>query len=111
MINRFISTGAKLVQSMASQPFTGSSVIKTARALLTTARHTLTVFGLSAVAMLALLYTRPEMGHRVSALINPQPAPQVAAPAITAAMLISQPVQAVPTAHDSGGEAKLPANS
>ena len=81
MIHRFIGASAKLVQHMASQPVTWSSVTKTARGVLTTAQHTLTVFGLSAVAMIALLYSRPDFAKRVSDFLSPQqsaPAPVVA---------------------------------
>jgi soluble lytic murein transglycosylase-like protein len=88
MIHRFIGTSARLVQTMASQPVTLSSVIKAARGVLITARHTLTVFGLSAVAMLALLYARPDLAKHVSELLDPSPAVAVAAapaaPALTA---------------------------
>ncbi|WP_426111682.1 transglycosylase SLT domain-containing protein [Massilia sp. PWRC2] len=56
---------------MARRPVTWSSVTKTARGLATTAQHTLTVLGLSAVAVAALLYVRPEMAHKVSQLIAP----------------------------------------
>ncbi len=80
MINRFIGASARLVQQMASQPVTWSSVIKTARGVMTTAQHTLTVFGLSAVAMIALLYHRPDLAKRVSDILSPQhPAPAVVA--------------------------------
>jgi hypothetical protein len=73
MFHRFIGASAKLAQHMASQPITWStSAIKTARGILTTAQHTLTVFGLSAVAMLALLYYRPEFAQRVSGFLSPQ---------------------------------------
>src|SRR5437868_11451760 len=72
MIHRFIGTSARLVQHMASQPVTWSSVIKAARGVLTTAQHTLTVFGLSAVAMIALLYHRPDLAKRVSDFLSPQ---------------------------------------
>jgi len=88
MIHRFIGTGARLVQQMASQPVTWSSVIKAARGVLTTAQHTLTVFGLSAVAMLALLYQRPELARRASDFLSPQqsaPAPAATAVAANAA--------------------------
>jgi hypothetical protein len=81
MIHRFIGTSAKLVQHMASQPVTWSSVIKTARGILTTAQHTLTVFGLSAVAILALLYNRPDLAQRVSHFLSPQQAATVVAAA------------------------------
>ncbi len=72
MIHRFI-TSARLVQSMASQPVTWSSVSKTARGMFNTARNTLTVFGLSAVAMLALLYTNEDVAKRVSDMLHPEP--------------------------------------
>jgi len=81
MIHRFIGASARLVQQMASQPVTWSSVTKAARGVLTTAQHTLTVFGLSAVAMIALLYSRPDFAKRVSDFLSPQqsaPAPVVA---------------------------------
>jgi soluble lytic murein transglycosylase-like protein len=72
MIHRFIGTSARLVQTLASQPITWSSVSKAVRGMLTTAQHTLTVFGLSAVAVLALLYTRPDLAKHVSELLYPQ---------------------------------------
>ncbi len=72
MINRLFGTSEKLVQSMASQPVTFSQVSKTVRGVLTTMQHTLTVFGLSAVAVLALLYTNPEAARKVSALLYPE---------------------------------------
>lgn len=74
MINRLFGTSEKLVQSMASQPVTFSQVSKTVRGVLTTMQHTLTVFGLSAVAVLALLYTNPDAARKVSALLHPEPA-------------------------------------
>ncbi|QJD98666.1 lytic transglycosylase domain-containing protein [Massilia forsythiae] len=73
MIHRFIGTSARLVQNMARQPVTwSSSAIKTARGILTTAQHTLTVFGLSAVGVLALLYCRPDVARQVSDFLHPQ---------------------------------------
>jgi soluble lytic murein transglycosylase-like protein len=84
MINRFIGTSARLVQTMASQPVTWISVIKAARGVLVTARHTLTAFGLSAVAMLALLYARPDLAKHVSELLDPSPAAVVASAATVA---------------------------
>lgn len=84
MIHRFIGTSARLVQQAASQPITWSSVIKTARGIFTTAKHTMTVFGFSAVAMMALLYYRPDFAKRVSELLNPQHAAPVAVAAAPA---------------------------
>jgi hypothetical protein len=87
MIHRFIGTSTKLVQQMASQPVTFSSVTKTVRGILTTAQHTLTVFGLSAVAVLALLYNRPDLAKRVSDFLSPQQVAQVVAAAPVQAKL------------------------
>ena len=72
MINRFNGV-AKLAQTMAAQPVTWSSVAKTARGLLTTAQHTLTVVGLSALAVLAVLYTRPDVATELSHFLAPAP--------------------------------------
>jgi len=90
MINRFNGATAKFAQSMARQPVTWSSVTKTARRVVTTAQHTLTVLGLSAVAVAAVLYVRPDVAQKVSQLISPASAPVVAsapaAPQLTALM-------------------------
>jgi len=68
------------MQSMASQPVTWSSVSKAARGVLNTARNTLSIFGLSAVAMLALLYTNENVAKRVSDVLDPQPEVVAVAP-------------------------------
>jgi soluble lytic murein transglycosylase-like protein len=82
MIHRFKRATAKLARTMAAQPVTWSSVTKTARGLATTAQHTLTVFGLSAVTIVALLYARPDMARQVSGFLAPAPVvAQQAAPA------------------------------
>jgi len=97
MIHRFI-TSARFVQSMASQPVTWSSVSKAARGVLNTARNTLSVFGLSAVALLALLYTNEDVAKRVSNLLHPEPEiVVVAAPA--PAPVAAEVAEAVETAH------------
>lgn len=102
MIHRFV-TSARLVRSLASQPVTWSSVSKTARGLLQTARVTLTAFGLTAVAMLALLYTSDSFAKRVSEMLHPQPA-VVAAASVPDAQAAPKPVAvaeaiAIETAH------------
>ena len=79
MFHRLIM-GAKLMHFSASQPITLSSVMNTARGLLQTARTTLTVFGLSAVAMLGLLYTNDSFAKRVSEMLHPQPVVVASAP-------------------------------
>jgi hypothetical protein len=85
MINRLFGTSARLVHTMASQPVTFSQVSKTVRGLLTTMQHTMTVFGLSAVAVLALLYTNPDAAKKVSELLYPEAAAPAPAGAIVAA--------------------------
>jgi hypothetical protein len=86
MINRLFGTSARFVQSMASQPVTFSQVTKTARGFLTTMQHTLTVFGLSAVAVLALLYTNPDAAKKVSELLYPESGASEAADTTVAAV-------------------------
>ena len=100
MINRLFGTSARLVH-LASQPITFSQVSKTARGLLTTMQHTLTVFGLSAVAVLALLYLNPDAAKKVSQLLHPETV--AAAPASTVvAAATPAPAQeaAVEITHD-----------
>ncbi|MFC3456965.1 transglycosylase SLT domain-containing protein [Massilia haematophila] len=77
---------------MASQPVTWNSVSKSARGLLTTMQHTLTVFGLSAVAVLALLYMNPDAAKKVSELLHPEAAAPAATPAPVVAAAPAQPV-------------------
>ncbi len=99
-----IGAAAKTAPTSARQPITWptwTSVSKTARGVLTTAQHTLTVFGLSAVAVTAVLYTRPDLAQQVSHLIAPPkaaPAP-VAAPALSA--LMDQPAVAAEPAVEA----------
>ncbi|WP_371873539.1 transglycosylase SLT domain-containing protein [Massilia phyllostachyos] len=87
---------------MASQPVTWSSMGKAARGFVNTARNTLTVFGLSAVAMLALLYTNEDVAKRVSDVLDPQPQIVAVAPSAPAAAI--KPVaftEAEETSHSS----------
>lgn len=91
MINRLFGTSARLVQ-LASQPVTFSQVAKTARGLLTTMQHTLTVFGLSAVAVLALLYTNPDAAKKVSELLHSETV--AAAPAAGVVVATAPPAPA-----------------
>jgi soluble lytic murein transglycosylase-like protein len=109
MINRFI-TSARLVQSMASQPVTWSSVSKAARGVLNTARNTLSIFGLSAVAMLALLYTNEDVAKRVSNMLHPEPEIVVVAPAAPAPVVaeVVEAAEVPPTPHAG---AQHPGNS
>jgi len=109
MMHRF-NGAAKLARTMAAQPVTWSSVAKSARGLATTAQHTLTIVGLSALAVMAVLYVRPDLAKEVSVMLHPAPAPlvaEVAAHAPDIAALMASP-QANP-ARDSAEDAVLTA--
>jgi len=110
MFHRLV-TSARLVQSMASQPITWSSVSKTASGLLKTARTTLTVFGLTAVAMLALLYTNDSFAKRVSEMLHPQPvvvaAIEPVAPVVAPTPKAVAEAVAVETTHLRDSHARL----
>lgn len=98
MLNCFNGATAKLAQTMASQPVTWASVTKTARGLATTAQHTLTLFGLSAVGVAAVLYFRPDMARQFSEFLTPAPVVvQQAAPGL-ASLMESPPSPAVEAA-------------
>lgn len=92
---------------MASQPITWSSVTKAARGLLKTTQHTLAVFGLSAIAVLALLYTNEDAAKRVSQLLHPQQ-PVVVAAAAPSATAVAEAVAEETTAeaHPTLGNSK-----
>lgn len=110
MFHRFNGATTKLAHTMAAQPVTWSSVTKTVRGLATTAQHTLTAFGLSAVAVAAVLYARPDMAKQVSEYLAPAPAVvQQAAPApALAALMEAQPAPA-PAAAEKAAPAPLTA--
>jgi len=96
---------------MASQPVTFSQVSKTARGLLTTMQHTLTVFGLSAVAVLGLLYTNPDVARKVSGLLYPE---SIAPASVGTLVATATPAPVKPVAQDTAQEpvpAKLLGNT
>ena len=98
MLNRF-NGAAKLVPTAGGLPFTWSTVTKAARGLLTTMQHTLTVFGLSAVAVMFVLYLRPDLATKL-ALMAPPAAPVVQAQAPALQDLMEQPVVAAVEAEE-----------
>ncbi|MET3134640.1 soluble lytic murein transglycosylase-like protein [Oxalobacteraceae bacterium GrIS 1.11] len=70
-----------------------------ARGLLTTAQHTLTLFGISAVALIALLMARPDLAKQMSNMLYPAyPAPVLVAVATAPAVadLLEMPGVATP---------------
>jgi len=107
MITRFYGV-AKLTQTMAAMPVTWTAVTKTARGVVTTAQHTFTVVGLSAMAVAAVLYARPDVAKQVSQLIAPPQevvATQAEAPQIARLM----PVVQQPTSMAAATQAPLSA--
>ena len=111
MFHRFIMS-AKFMHSRASQPITVSSVTKTARSVVQTARSTLTVFGLSAVALMALIYSNDSVAKRVSEMLHPEPvvvaamSPAPVATVVPAMQATAQTV-AVETTHLGTSSATL----
>ncbi|MGF6276085.1 hypothetical protein ABIB38_004494 [Massilia sp. UYP11] len=95
---------------MASQPITWSSASKTASGLLKTARTTLTVFGLTAISILALLYTNDSFAKRVSEMLHPQPVAiavaEPVAPVVATPKAVAEAV-AVETTHLRDSHAAL----
>ncbi|WP_256077699.1 lytic transglycosylase domain-containing protein [Massilia sp. YIM B04103] len=49
------------------------------RSLLTTAQHTLTIFGVSALVVIAVLFVRPDLARQLSKSLTEEPAPEVVA--------------------------------
>jgi soluble lytic murein transglycosylase-like protein len=83
-MNRFNVSNTKFAQFMASQPATMIKVVKTARSVVTTAQHTLTVFGLLVVASIALMVARPDLAKQAVQFLTAEPTEiQVQAPALS----------------------------
>lgn len=95
MAIRIIGAALQQAQTLAAQPVTWSSVTKTVRGVATTMQHTLTVIGLSALAVMAVLYARPDVAHQLSQFLAPaQQVAQVQAPSLSA--LMEAPAVATP---------------
>ncbi len=93
MTNRFNRISAKLTHLMAHRPAVTPMVTRTVRALVSTTQHTLTMFGLSAIAVIILLFARPDLAKQVSQYLTPAEAAQVVAvqaPPLTA-LLAAEP--------------------
>jgi hypothetical protein len=99
MINRL--TGATMfARTMARQPATWFSTTRvSAKGVLTTAQHTLTILGVSALVVMAVLFVRPDLAKALSDSLNP--APEVEAVAVVApplSALMEAPAAATPAA-------------
>ncbi|MFA9218147.1 MAG: transglycosylase SLT domain-containing protein [Sphingomonadaceae bacterium] len=85
MTNRFIGA-ASPAHTMARQPAAqGFASRISARGVLTTAQHTLSIFGVSALVVIAVLFARPELLKQLSSLLNtaPEAATAVTAPPLS----------------------------
>lgn len=100
-----MDSSARLVRTVAAQPISWASAVK---GLLTTAQHTLTVFGLSAVGVLVLLYARPDLAKHVSSLLDPKPAQAATLPVHPLSAMVDMRQDAVETAP---ADDKLAVNS
>ena len=78
MTNRFISVAGATRQLAHAATGLASSRVSV-RSVLTTAQHTLTVFGVSALVMIAVLYARPDLAQALSKSLLQEPAAAVAA--------------------------------
>lgn len=98
MINRFTSATAAARTFLASQP--AASLLSTrvsAKGVLTTAQHTLTILGVTALVVMAVLFVRPDLAKALSDSLNPVPevpAVAVVAPPLSALMQTPAPAPA-----------------
>ena len=90
MINRFNSASAAARTYLASQPATSFLTTRvSARGVFATAQHTLTILGVTALVVMAVLFVRPDLARAVSDSLNPTAVPQVHAVAVVAPPLSS----------------------
>ena len=80
MNTHFIEASLHASKKVVSQP--GAYL----RRFLTTAQHTLTIFGISAVALIALFVVRPDLAKHLSQSLLDQPAMVISAPPLSALM-------------------------
>ncbi|MBJ7312400.1 transglycosylase SLT domain-containing protein [Rugamonas sp. CCM 8940] len=108
MTNRF-NGATQLAQQLARQPATWFATSRvSARGVLTTAQHTLTIFGISALVVIAVLFLRPDLVKQLSKTLAPEPAAEVAvvtAPPLSA--LMDAPASPAATAPLSAEEKAL----
>ncbi len=114
MLHRFNGATAKLAHTMAAQPLTRTSVTNAARGLLTTAQHTLTIVGLSALAVIAVLYARPDVATKLSHFLAPAPVVVAQAPVIDVEAMVQplpkEVVAAAPSAPLTAEEKAMMGN-
>lgn len=111
MINRFIGA-TTFAQQLARLPGAASALTQrvSARGVLTTAQHTLTVLGVSALVFIAVLFARPDLAKQLSLSLN-HPAPVDAIPAVTPpalSALMDAPATPAATAAAPGAASAAP---
>ena len=105
MINRFTGASALASTILARQPAAWLSTTRiSAKGVLTTAQHTLTILGVTALVVMAVLFFRPDLAKALSDSLNPAP---VAEPVT----LVAPPLSALMDAPAPAPVAAAPANS
>ncbi|MDC8760577.1 lytic transglycosylase domain-containing protein [Janthinobacterium fluminis] len=105
MINR-LTEASMYASKLARQPLAWASTARvSARGLLATAQHTLTLFGISAVAMIALLLARPDLAKEMSKSLFAEP---VLEAAVITAPALSDLMEAPAIAAAAPGAATAP---
>nr|WP_315401363.1 lytic transglycosylase domain-containing protein [uncultured Duganella sp.] len=99
MINRFTSASAAARTYLAGQP--AASFLTTrvsAKGIFTTAQHTLTILGVTALVVMAVFFVRPDLAKALSDSLNP-------APEVTAVAVVAPPLSALMPAPDTAKSA------
>lgn len=107
MINRFtgLATAGRSLVSGPAARFGAQRI--TLRSVFTTAQHAFTIFGVTAIVILAVLWARPDLAHMLTKSLAPHepamPAPVAAASTVTAPPLHElMEAPAITAAADSG---------
>ena len=103
-INGATPGGANMASQPAS-PITGKR--KSARTMLATAQHSLTIFGISVLALIAILFARPELARQLSKSLSDEPAASVAATAPPLNPLMAEPAPAAAAPAPVSAEEKV----
>ncbi|MYN17057.1 transglycosylase SLT domain-containing protein [Rugamonas sp. FT107W] len=103
MINRF-NGATQFARTMARQPAAWFSTTRvSAKGVLTTAQHTLTILGVTALVVMAVLFVRPDLAKALSNSLNHEPeveAVAVVAPPLSALMETPAAAPAASTAEE-----------
>ena len=99
MINRFIGA-TQLARQLADRPVVRLATARvTVKSVFTTAQHTMSVFGVSALVVIAVLFARPDLAKQLSKLLSNEPAPVAVVTAPPLSELMDAPSSTVATAQ------------